>query len=71
MVCDRDTIIARIEPAGAVGPPAADSAWIDDLERRGVARRGTGKVPRDFLRGRAKLKANVVDALLREREEGR
>lgn len=72
LVSDRDRVIARIEPAGDLVSAASDDArWLDDLERRGVVRRGTGKLPRGWLSRRPKVKADVVGALLEEREDGR
>jgi len=72
LVTDRDRVIARIEPAG--DPAVADDdegRWLDDLERRGVIRRGQGKLPRGWLQRRPRLKADVVGALLEERQSGR
>jgi antitoxin (DNA-binding transcriptional repressor) of toxin-antitoxin stability system len=72
LVCDRDRAIARIERVGAAARvPETEGEWIERLERRGVLRRGTGRLTRDWLAGRPVLGANVVEALLREREEGR
>jgi prevent-host-death family protein len=72
LVSDRDQVIARIEPAGDSASAGTDDArWLDDLERRGVVRRGTGKLPRGWLGSRPKVKADVVGALLDERREGR
>jgi prevent-host-death family protein len=72
LVSDRDRVIARIEPAGDAASTESDEArWLDDLERRGIVRRGAGKLPRGWLARRTKVKANVVDALLEERREGR
>lgn len=72
LVLDRDRVIARIEPAGrSTSEPTEDSRWLDDLERRGVVRRGSGKLPREWLARRPKLKADLVRALLDEREGGR
>jgi prevent-host-death family protein len=71
LVCDRDRVIARIERAG--GPaavPRSDSEWLDRLERRGVIRRGAGKLSRRWLANRPRVKADLVAALLRDREEG-
>ena len=72
LVSDRNRVIARIDPAGDVSTLAPDDGrWLDDLERRGVVRRGAGKLPRGWLARRPKVKADVVSALLEEREEGR
>ena len=72
LVCDRDRVVARIERVDAHGPlPESDAEWLDRLERRGVIRRGTGKPSRDWLARRPLIAADVVAALLREREEGR
>ncbi len=72
LVCDRDRVIARIDRVGDHEPvPESDAAWLDRLERRGVIRRGTGKVSRRWLARRPSVGADVVAALLREREEGR
>jgi antitoxin (DNA-binding transcriptional repressor) of toxin-antitoxin stability system len=72
LVCDRDRVIARIERVGPhVAVPGTDREWLDRLERRGVIRRGTGKLPADWLAGRPAVGADVVEAVLRERDEGR
>jgi prevent-host-death family protein len=72
LVSDRDQVIARIEPAGDQDLTRSDDAgWLDDLERRGIVRRGAGKLPRGWLARRPKVKANVVGALLDERRDGR
>jgi antitoxin (DNA-binding transcriptional repressor) of toxin-antitoxin stability system len=72
LVLDRDRVIARLEPAGRSASDATDdSRWLDDLERRGVVRRASGPLPRRWLARRLKLKADMVRALLDEREEGR
>ena len=71
LVCDRDQVIARIERVthpGAVDTPEAD--WMDRLERGGVIRRATGKLSRQWLAHRPRVKADVVAALLKEREVG-
>jgi antitoxin (DNA-binding transcriptional repressor) of toxin-antitoxin stability system len=71
LVLDRDRVIARIEPAGGTGEKTDDSAWLDELERNGVVRRGSGHLPRGWLARRPKVGADVVRAVLEEREEGR
>src|SRR6184192_1533518 len=69
LVCDRDRVIARIERAGVQAPlDEDDAAW---LERRGAVRRGTGRLSRKWLARRPRVKADVVAALLEDREEGR
>jgi antitoxin (DNA-binding transcriptional repressor) of toxin-antitoxin stability system len=71
LVCDRDRVIARIErvePHAVV--PESDQEWLDRLERRGVIRRGTGRLARDWLARRPVVEADVVGAVLRERSEG-
>jgi antitoxin (DNA-binding transcriptional repressor) of toxin-antitoxin stability system len=71
LVCDRDRVIARIDRAGdQAGVPGADAAWLERLERRGVVRRGTGRIGPGWLRRRPVVRADVVAALLRDREEG-
>jgi prevent-host-death family protein len=69
LVSNRNRVIARIDPAGDSGTD--DDRWLDDLERRGVVRRGVGKLPRGWLKRRPKVKADVLGVLLAEREEGR
>lgn len=72
LVCDRDQVIARIEPAGGSTPSATeDTHWLDELERRGTIRRASVKLPRGWLTRRPKVTADVVAALLDERSEGR
>jgi len=71
LVCDRDRVIARIERAGASAPAGGDDAeWLDRLERRGVIRRGHGTLSKKWLAGGPRVKADIVAALLQEREEG-
>ena len=72
LVCDRDHVIARIEPAGGADLVADDDArWLADLERRGTIRRAVKPLPKNWLARRPKTKADVVRALLNERDEGR
>lgn len=72
LVSDRDQVIARIEPAGDLASTGADDAgWLDDLERRGIVRRGVGKLPRSWLGRRPAVAADLVGALLEERRDGR
>jgi hypothetical protein len=72
LVGDRDRVIARIERAGTgVAVPDGDAEWLDRFERRGVIRRATGKLSRQWLTRQPAVGADVVAALLREREEER
>jgi antitoxin (DNA-binding transcriptional repressor) of toxin-antitoxin stability system len=72
LVCDRDRVVARIDRIGAEAAlPGSDAEWLDRLERRGVIRRATGKPSGKWLRRRPAVGADVVAALLRDREEGR
>lgn len=71
LVRDRDRVIARIEPAGNAVLGGEDENRLLDLERRGILRRGEGKIDRAFLDRRPKVGVDVVAALIREREEGR
>ncbi len=72
LVCDRDRVIARIERVGSdASVPEGEAEWLDRLERRGVIRRGAGKFSREWLARRPLIRADVVAALLEDREEGR
>ncbi len=71
LILDRNVPVARLEPL-ATGSAEADEAKLLELERRGILKRGTGKLPKDFwTRPRPKLKGSAVQALLDEREESR
>jgi prevent-host-death family protein len=71
LVLDRNRPVARIVPLGhAKGAGAAD-ARLAELERKGLARRGTGGLPAWLGRRRpARVAGGVLRALLAEREEG-
>ena len=72
LVSDRNRVIARIDPAGDAASAGTDDArWLDELERRGIVRRGVGKLPRGWLGHRPKVRADVVGALIEERQDGR
>ena len=50
LACDRDQVVARIEPAGGMGAGAGDDArWLSELERRGTIRRASASLPRSWL----------------------
>ena len=70
LVADRDKVIARIERvSGAEAVPGRDAEWLERLERQGAIRRGTGRVDSKWLRGKPIVNADVVAALIRERDE--
>lgn len=71
LVCDRDRVIARIERVGDREPLSESEAeWLDRLERQGIVRRGSGRLPRGWIKQKPAVRADVVAALLRERDEG-
>ena len=71
LILDRNIPVARLEPLPP-GSREADEARLVELERRGLLKRGTGKLPKDFwTRPRPKLKGSAVQALLDERKEAR
>lgn len=71
LVAQRDRVIARLDRvADRTSLPQTDEEWLDRLERRGVIRRGTGRLPKGWLEQRPKVAVDVVAALLAEREEG-
>jgi antitoxin (DNA-binding transcriptional repressor) of toxin-antitoxin stability system len=71
LVRDRDRVIARLEPAGSTRAGDDESARLADLELRGIVRRARGSLTADLLRRRPQVKANVVRALLDERDDTR
>jgi antitoxin (DNA-binding transcriptional repressor) of toxin-antitoxin stability system len=71
LICDRDQVIARIERVSHPGAVETDEAdWIERLERRGVIRRALGTPSRQWRARRPAVEADVVAALLHERDEG-
>jgi antitoxin (DNA-binding transcriptional repressor) of toxin-antitoxin stability system len=72
LVYDRDRPVARIERVGPhEGGRAAETDWAERLERRGIIRRGTGGPTPEWIAGRPRASADVVGALLAERDETR
>lgn len=70
LIADRDRIVARIERAGSdAAPEDSDTKWLERLERRGVLRRGRGQITRQWLNKRLRVDADVVDAIIRDRED--
>jgi len=71
LILDRNVPVARLEPLSP-GSGEADEAKLLDLERRGLLKRGLGKLPKDFwTRPLPKFKKSVVQAVLDERSEAR
>jgi prevent-host-death family protein len=73
LILDRETPVARLEPVRH-GKDAHEEARLGKLEREGKLRRGTGKPSPAVLRSlpvRPASGADLLKALLEEREEGR
>lgn len=69
LILDRGTPVARLVPATT---RVDDDARLKRLERAGVIRRGTGRIPRSiFDEPPPDVGGGVLDALLEERREGR
>ena len=69
LVTERGVPVARLVPVGARGP---DQEHLRDLERQGLIRLGSGRLPKDFWalpRGRDPL-GSVRRAVTKERETG-
>ena len=67
LILDRNVPVARLEPLSP-GSEEADEGRLLELERQGLLKRGTGKLPKDFwTRPLPKLKSSLVDTLLKER----
>jgi antitoxin (DNA-binding transcriptional repressor) of toxin-antitoxin stability system len=69
LVRDREQVIARLEPAGAEAAGGTDDERLASLERKGAIRRRRGPIEPELLERRPRVKADVVAALLKEREE--
>jgi prevent-host-death family protein len=71
LILDRNIPVARLEPLPP-GSNEADEARLLELERQGLMKRGTGKLPKDFwTTPLPKFKGSAVAELLKEREEAR
>lgn len=69
LILDRNVPVARLEPLAAHSRGGAESK-LAELNRRGLLKRGTGKLPRDFFKlPRLKFKNTLVEAVLEERRE--
>ena len=74
VITDRGIPVARIVPDVGGTDSDADEARLSRLERAGVLRRATAKMPLDLLLSpppKTAKPARVVEALLEERREGR
>ena len=71
-IYNRDTPVAELTPV--IREPDALSSndeWMVRLEREGVVRRGTGRIPSELLKVPSGRRSGVLDALLEERIQGR
>lgn len=74
VITDRGIPVARIVPEAGGTDADADEARISRLERAGVLRRATAKMPLELILSplpKLAQPAYVVEALLEERREGR
>ena len=69
----RDVLITeRGRPVARIVPVSGGSDELAELEREGLVRGATMKLPRDFLDApRPQAASSVTEALLEERREGR
>ena len=71
-ILDRTRPVARITPVESTG----DVEWdrrLDDMERRGIIKRGSGKLPDWILKEpppKPKSGFSITQAIIEEREEG-
>jgi antitoxin (DNA-binding transcriptional repressor) of toxin-antitoxin stability system len=71
LICDRDRVVARIDRVDrSPDPRTAEEEWLERLERRGAIRRASGHLAPDWITQLPAVRADLVAALLREREEG-
>lgn len=73
LVTDRGRPVARLVPVGPVPDDETEAARLRTLEREGLVRLGTGRLPEDFFEKKrpADPEALLRRAALEEREEGR
>ncbi len=74
LILDRGKPVARLEPVRGGESKDSDEARLADLERRGLIRRGKGKIPREFFETppvKLPKGVSVLAYLLEERREGR
>ena len=72
IVLDRERPIARSVPIAEGGSaPAGDAERLASLQRRGLVRRGSGRLPAGWRRQRpVKIRGSVLADLRAERESG-
>jgi len=71
LVLDRDHPVARLVPVRTADQAGGnDAARLTRLERKGLARRGTGGPPSWLGRPRPRLKRSLLKDLLAERRSG-
>jgi prevent-host-death family protein len=74
LIMDRNRPVAEIVPVGTTSASRGntDDGRLDALQREGLVRRGTGRIPPELVRGAGPARgARVLDALLEERETDR
>ena len=74
VILDRNRPVAEIVPMGMSEDRkrGKDDGRLDALQREGLLRRGTGRIPPEIVRGTGPARrAHVLEALLEERERGR
>lgn len=71
LIADRDHVIARIERVAPGSGEGTDAEWLDRLEKSGVVRRAAGTLSKQWVARRPHVRADVVGALLHERDESR
>ena len=69
LVLDRDRVIARIEPARASDAGDGDD-WTAELQESGILRPPAAPLGKDWLKNRPAVNADVIAAVLSERESG-
>jgi len=69
LVYDRDRAIARIDPVRPSDAVEQDD-WTIELQQTGILRPPATRLGKDWLRRRPEVDADVVAALLAERESG-
>jgi prevent-host-death family protein len=73
LILDRGVPVARLSSAAAESPDDLDGR-LKRLERKGIVKRGSGKISPDLLRRRppkTRTGVSIVDIVLEERREGR